>query len=203
MTTDELKSIINIILNKQLKYFLKYILLSIIISTFGFYFFGFLKTKALNLATKSDLHILTNKVESIKYNYLKKIEDYKKVSNQKRELEKTIINKKTEIYNFISKLTVQILKRIDEPGNERKLLKDIFWEKIPDLLIQLNSHVRIKTEYQKEIETLNIEYNIIADFINEVRKDPNSEHKMDVTKILLTLDKIQKKLIGFNKPDNI
>lgn len=199
MTPNEVRSIIETIVHKKVKYFGIYIIIAIIITMAGVSVLEYMRVKGQNLATKSDIDSLTSKVEAIKFNYLKKIENYKSVLNAKQEVEKTFINSKIEIYNLTTTIISMIITRVNNRGDERKLMEEILWNKIPELLIRINSHARLKKDLQKESLELQLNYNRIVDYINRLLKEQNDgKYGIEFKEILQILEKIQNKLLDYN-----
>ena len=194
MTPEDIKTIVEIIIENKIRYFWVYILLSVILGMASTFFLEFIKTKGQNFATKSDIEILTNKVESVKYDYLKKIEEYKKELSAKYELEKTLISSKVEAYQLATSLKVTILKRKSNLGSEKELMEQ-FFNKIPELLIHLSSHVQIRTDFKDEITTMENSYNDIVFNIEQTRASGATKYHIDLEKIEKNIDNIQQKLL--------
>jgi len=70
--TEEIKTLIQTTIEGKIKYFWVYVLLSGIIALIGVYSIQFFKNKGGNLATKQDIADITQKIESLKYDYQKK-----------------------------------------------------------------------------------------------------------------------------------
>lgn len=194
MTPEDIKTIVEIIIENKIKYFWVYILLSVILGMASTFFLEFIKRKGQNFATKSDIKILTNKVESVKYDYLKKIEEYKKVLSAKYELEKTLISSKVDAYQLATSLKVTILKRKSNLGSEKELMEQ-FFNKIPELLIHLSSHIQIRTDFKDEITTMEKSYNDIVFNIEQTRASGATKYHIDLEKIEKVIDNIQQKLL--------
>ena len=126
MTPEDIKTILETVIENKTKYFWVYILISVILALASAFILEFIKTKTRNFATKSDIETLTDKVESVKYDYLKKIEEYKKELSGKYELEKTLISSKVEAYQLATSLKVTILKRKNNLGSEKELMEHFF-----------------------------------------------------------------------------
>ena len=194
MTAEEIKTIVETIIENKIRYFWVYILLSVILGMASAFFLEFLKTKGQNFATKSDIEILTNKVESVKYDYLRKIEEYKKELSVKYELEKTLISSKVEAYQLATSLKVTILKRKSNLGSEKELMEQ-FFKKIPELLIHLSSHVQIRADFNEEITAMENSYNDIVSYIEQTRTSGGKKYHIDLENIEKVIDNIQKKLL--------
>ena len=194
MTPEDIKTIVETIIENKIKYFWGYILISVIFGMASTFVLEFLKTKGQNFATKSDIEILTNKVESVKYDYLRKIEEYKKELSGKYELEKTMISSKVEGYQRATSLKITILKRKNNLGSEKELMEQ-FFNKIPELLIHLNSHFQIRTDLKEEITAMEDSYNDIVSYIEQTRASGESKYHIDLEKIENVIDNIQKKIL--------
>ena len=194
MTPEDIKTIVETIIENKIKYFWGYILISVIFGMASTFVLEFLKTKGQNFATKSDIEILTNKVESVKYDYLRKIEEYKKELSGKYELEKTMISSKVEGYQRATSLKITILKRKNNLGSEKELMEQ-FFNKIPELLIHLNSHFQIRTDLKEEITAMEDSYNDIVSYIEQTRASGASKYHIDLEKIENVIDNIQKKIL--------
>ncbi|NOZ11642.1 MAG: hypothetical protein GXP09_11450 [Gammaproteobacteria bacterium] len=194
MTPEDIKTILETVIANKIRYFWVYILISVILALVSAFVFEFIKTKTRNLATKSDIETLTDKVESVKYDYLKKIEEYKKELSGKYELEKTLISSKVETYQLVTSLKVTILKRKNNLGSEKELMEQ-FFSKIPELLIHLNSHFQIRIDLSEEIAVLENSYNEIVSSIEQARSSGASEYHIDLEKIEKVIDNIQEKIL--------
>jgi uncharacterized membrane-anchored protein YhcB (DUF1043 family) len=194
MNPEDIKTIVETIVENKIKYFWIYVIISVIIGMASAFILEFLKTKGQNLATKSDIEILTNKVESVKYDYLKKIEEYKKELNGKYELEKTLISSKVEAYQLATSLKVTILKRKSNLGSEKELMEQ-FFTKIPELLVHLQSHYQIRKDLNEEIISLGNNYNNIVSYIEQTRQSGASKYHIDLEKIEKVIDNIQNKIL--------
>ncbi len=194
MTPEDIKTILETVIENQTQYFWVYLLISVILALVSAFFLEFLKTKTRNLATKSDIETLTDKVESVKYDYLKKIEEYKKELSGKYELEKTLISSKVEAYQLATSLKVTILKRKNNLGSEEELMKQ-FFSKIPELLIHLYSHLQIRRDLKEEITAMENSYNEIVYYIEQIKSSGANKYNIDSQKIEKVLDNIQEKIL--------
>ena len=194
MTPEDIKTILETVIENKIRYFWVYILISVILALASAFVFELIKTKAHNFATKSDIDTLTDKVESVKYDYLKKIEEYKKELSGKYELEKTLISSKVETYQLATSLKVTILKRKNNLGSEKELMEQ-FFSKIPELLIYLCSHFQIRTDLKDEITAMENSYNEIVSYIEKTRSSGASEYHIDLEKIEKVIDNIQEKIL--------
>jgi hypothetical protein len=194
MTPEDIKTIIETVIDNKIKYFWVYIIISVILALVAAFVFEFIKTKTHNLATKSDIATLTDKVESVKYDYLKKIEEYKKELSGKYELEKALIYSKVEIYQRATSLKVTILKRKNNLGSEKELMEQ-FFNKIPELLIHLGSHFQIRTDLSEEIAALEKSYNEIVLSIEQARSSGSTKYHIDLERIEKVIDNIQVKIL--------
>ena len=194
MTPEDIKTIVEIIIENKIRYFWVYILISVILGMASTFFLNFLKTKGQNLATKADIELLTDKVESVKYDYLKKIEEYKTELSGKYELEKTLIGSKVDAYQLASSLKVTILKRRNNYGSEKELMEQ-FFNKIPELLISLSSHFQIRTDLKEEITALENSYNDIVLHIEQARSSGANQYHINLENLEKVIDSIQKKIL--------
>jgi len=130
----------------------------------------------------------------VKYDYLKKIEEYKKELSGKYELEKTLISSKVEAYQLATSLKVTILKRKNNLGSEKELMEQ-FFNKIPELLVHLSSHFQIRTDLKEEITAMENSYNEIVSHIEQTRSSGASKYHIDLEKIEKVIDNIQEKIL--------
>ncbi len=194
MTPEDIKTILETVIENKTKYFWVYILITVIFALVSASILEFIKTRTRNFATKSDIETLTDKVESVKYDYLKKIEEYKKELSGKYELEKTLISSKVEAYQLATSLKVTILKRKNNLGSEKELMEQ-FFNKIPELLVHLGSHFQIRTDLKEEITAMENSYNEIVSYIEQIRSSGASKYHIDIEKIEKVIDNIQKKIL--------
>lgn len=82
MNPDELKSIIESVIDNKVKYYWLYLILSIALSLLAIFIFQYLKDKGANYATKQDIAGITKKIEDVKAN----IQNQQDVERQKRQL---------------------------------------------------------------------------------------------------------------------
>ena len=82
MNPEEIKTLIETVINNKIKYFWVYILLAGILGIVAAYSIEYFKNKGKNLATKQDVEEITKKVESIKAD----IKANQEVESQKRRL---------------------------------------------------------------------------------------------------------------------
>jgi len=88
MTSEEVKQVVEaVIANKQVASYW-YIIIMVIISGACAYFGAYLSTKGKNLATKEDIGKITNEVESIKADYARDLEKYKRELENRAKAEK-------------------------------------------------------------------------------------------------------------------
>lgn len=194
MTPEDIKTIVETIVENKIKYFWVYILISVFLALISAFVFEYIKTRTHNFATKSDIEALTDKVESVKYDYLKKIEEYKKELSAKYALEKTLISSKVEAYQLAKSLKVTILRRKSNLGSEKELMEQ-FFNKIPELLIHLMSDFQIRTDLQEEITAMQNSYNEIVSYIDQIRASGASQYHIDLENIEKVIDNIQKKIL--------
>ena len=192
---ENINTIVETIIEGKIKYFYLYNVLSFALGLFGSYFIEFFKTKGKNLATKSDIDLLTSKVESVKYDYLKKIEEYKNELSGKYELEKVLLSSKIQSYQLATSLKVVILQRKSNLGDEQYLMEQ-FFQQIPALLIHLCSHFKIRKDLGEEIESMEMAYNQIVSYIEEQSKlSGEQKYNIDLARFEKIIDSIQEKLL--------
>lgn len=194
MKPEDIMKIVETIVEKKIKYFWLYIIASVILVVAGAFFMEFLKTKGQNLATKTDIEVLTSKVESVKLDYLKKIEKYKNELSGKYELEKTLLGSKVKAYRLATSLKTVILKWKSKLESEKELMNQ-FLQKIPELLIHLMSHYQIRTELQDEINALQNNYNEIVLYLEQAQASGDSQYHIELVNIEKVIDNIQKKIL--------
>jgi cell division protein FtsL len=82
MTPEEIKAIIENVLNEKFEYYWLYLLLAVLISLVSVFILQFLKDKGKNYATKQDIASITRKIEDVKA----EIQNQQEVEKQKRQL---------------------------------------------------------------------------------------------------------------------
>ena len=170
------------------------IAINILIGLILMYLINYVKKRSEINATKADIEILTDKVESVKFEYLRKIEDYKKDLNLKYQLSSTLVESRISSYQLASLIKVIILKRKSKIGNEKELMED-FFTKIPELIITLESQVQLRTILRNEIDQFASYYNEVIDHIEGVKKKGETMYNIDLALIENTIDRIQLKLL--------
>jgi len=183
MSPEEIKSIVETVVSNKIKYFWLYIIVSVLLGFASAFLIEYFKEKGKNLATKSDLQDLTNKVESIRYDYIKK---YK--------LEETLLNNRIQIYKLSTSLKEIILRRKNNLGNEKDLMESIF-NQLRELLVQLDIQPHLKLELKKEISSLNNEYNNIITYIKQLQTSGAKSYNIDFGEIEKNINDIQIKLL--------
>ena len=158
------------------------------------YVITYVKKRSEINATKKDIELLTEKVESVKLGYLKKIEEYKNELTIKYELERILINSKVEAYQKATSLKIALLKRMNHMGNEIELMQQLF-QKIPDLLIYLDSQVRLHNDFKAEMSELQKNYNDIVCYLENLKVAGAKTYSINFEKINDIVDKIQIKLL--------
>jgi len=156
MTPDEIKSIIETVINNKIRYYWVYIFLSVILALVSVYIAEYLKNKAKNVATKEDIEILTKKVEEIKTEYIKQIEVFKGNQLLKNQ-------KKKDLYDNVEELRAFILKAKNEKTFNN-------WEqlstKMQGIMISISTNA-IFNELIHERDLIENEHNIMVKNINE------------------------------------
>lgn len=170
------------------------LIFNILLMLFIIYIITYVKKRSEINATKKDIELLTEKVESVKLDYLKKIEEYKNELTIKYELEKILVNSKVEAYQIATSLKIAILKRVNNMGNEMELNEQLF-QKIPDLLIYLDSQVRLHNDFKVEMSELQSNYHDIVRYIEQIKVAGAKNYSINFDKIIGTIDKIQTKLL--------
>lgn len=182
-----------------------FIIVNLIVWIIGLILGGYLKKKGEDYATKQGIEDLTEKVESVKLEYLKKIEEYKNNLNIKYDLEKILIESRVRAYKNATELRVILSKRKSIRGYnqllERELMKKIF-DKIPELLFHLHSHYHLREVFVDEIKLMEKEYNNIINYIDELKEAGKNRYSINFGEIESCIDNIQKKLIEFNFKEN-
>ena len=82
MNPEEIKKIIETVIDNKLEYYWMYLLLSVILSLGTVFLFQYLKDKGKNYATKQDIADITRKIEDVKA----EIQNQQVVEKQKRQL---------------------------------------------------------------------------------------------------------------------
>ncbi len=86
MTPDDIKSAIDVAINNKVLLTYPQLLLFVLLSGIAAYIGAYLKQKGSNLASKEDIEILTEKIESVKSMYAKQLEDYKEELSRRSRL---------------------------------------------------------------------------------------------------------------------
>ena len=82
MNPEEIKKIIETIIDNKIEYYWLYLILSVILSLVTVFLFQYLKDKGKNYATKQDVANITRKIEDVKA----EIQNQQEVEKQKRQL---------------------------------------------------------------------------------------------------------------------
>ena len=82
MNPEEIKKIIENVIDNKLEYYWLYLLLSVILSLGTVFIFQYLKDKGKNYATKQDIANITRKIEDVKA----EVQNQQDVEKQKRQL---------------------------------------------------------------------------------------------------------------------
>jgi mannitol-specific phosphotransferase system IIBC component len=177
MTPDEIKTIIETVITNKIRYYWVYILLSVILALVSVFLFEYLKNKAKNTATKEDIEILTKKVEEIKSEYIKQVEDFKGNQLLKNQ-------KKKDLYDKVEELSALIIRAKNESAfnNWKQLSK-----KMQDVMISISTNA-IFNELFHERDLIEADHNImvrniseghpIANFDNTVKALESIQNKM-------------------------
>ena len=103
MNSDEINKLVETIVAEKTKYYWLYPLASIVIAIVGAYLLDFSKEKGKNLATKQDIQIITNKIETVKAD----IQNQQETEKLKRELKyNALLNSLTIIDCFLSNFII-------------------------------------------------------------------------------------------------
>ena len=70
-----------------------------------------------------------------------------------------------------------------------------FFNKIPELLIHLNSHAQLRTYFKEEITAMENSYNDIVLYIEQTRASGAKTYHIDLENIEKVIDNIQQKLL--------
>ena len=82
MNPEEIKKIIENVLDNKIEYYWVYLILSVLLSLVTVFLFQYLKDKGTNYATKQDIADITRKIEEVK----SEIQNQQEVEKQKRQL---------------------------------------------------------------------------------------------------------------------
>jgi len=82
MNPEEIKKIIETVIDDKIGYYWVYLILSVILSLLTVFVFQYLKEKGRNYATKKDIKDITRKIEDVKA----EIQNQQEVEKQKRQL---------------------------------------------------------------------------------------------------------------------
>jgi hypothetical protein len=157
--------------------------------------YNYIKKRSEINATKKDIDILTGKVESVKFEYLKRIEEYKNDLNLKYELEKTLVNSKVQAYKQATHIKQIILRRKSNMGSEKELMEKFFNE-IPELLIHLESHYQLKQEFNDEILRIANYHNNVVNYLKLLKESGETKYNIDLQELEELIEKIQFKILN-------
>ena len=158
------------------------------------FFNGYFKRKGENLATKQDIQQITDKVESVKIEYLRQIEEYKKDLEIKYSFEPTILKAKISLYELSVHLLQMIIKRKNNLADEATLNQQIF-SGILQMLITINSHLKLKGLLKDESTILQEERNNIMTYINKQKEEGKETYEFKIDMIIKALNDIQEKIV--------
>jgi hypothetical protein len=184
MKPDEIKLLIDSLIERKTKYYWIYLLIYFILVIASTYFLEFIKVKGQNYATKSDIEELTKKVEEVKSEYVKQIEIFK--GNQR--LKDT---KKQELYAKVEELRVFILKAKNEKPFTR-------WEQLSqmmkDVMTIISSNI-IFSELQSEAIVIETNHNNMVSKSKELKNVKSASFSVDLDPTVKALESIQAKLM--------
>ncbi|MBI9070923.1 MAG: hypothetical protein JEY94_04960 [Melioribacteraceae bacterium] len=183
MDIKQIETIIEKIFDKKTKRLWRHYFVALLIFILISFALEFVNKKAQNLATKSDIESLTAKVESVKYEYIKK-----------SKLEETLLNSRIKIYEKCTLLKEIILKRKNNLGNEKELMEMLF-NQLRELQIQLDINVQLKEEFKNEISAINTSYNKIIYYIKQLQLSGAKRYNIDLDEIGTNIDNIQIKIL--------
>ncbi len=171
------------------------IILDICILLLGGYYIlykSYMKEKGKNLATKEDIQEITDKMESVKIEYLRQMEDYKKEINLKYEIESFLIDSKKEAYMKAQDIKLEILKRkhIVLKNGEDNMVNIL--NKVPELMFFIESHTRLKESTINLVKRLKEEH---IKFLVEIDRLT----KIGATKYTFNIDELEKIIEGIQK----
>src|SRR6266498_5238831 len=86
MTPQEIKAVVDSVVAEKVLLTYPQLLLFVLLSGIAAYIGAYLKQKGSNLASKEDIEILTEKIESVKGMYAKQLEDYKEELSRRSRL---------------------------------------------------------------------------------------------------------------------
>ena len=175
-------------------------LVIIIVNIASNYFFTYFRKKGENSATKEDIQEITKKVESVREDYNKNIEEYKKDLEHRYESFSVISQTKVDLYKKLATLRKTIDKRINNIGNEKEQLDYIFKE-IPILLIELNSYgfIRNNAGLRSAIENCANEHKLLINKIQKIKNNPHPSGRYIINygDLLSSIDGLQENLISY------
>lgn len=173
------------------------LILDIIIILLGLYWIfikSYLTEKGKNLATKEDIKEITDKVESVKLDYLKLFEDYKRQLNYKNELEKTLINPKfTEIYKLVTSTKEIIFKRQNNLAGE-EVMNELF-DNIREIITTIPTQVQLKERLNEELVALADWNNDFVSYIEDLKRKGETQYEMKCESIMQIMDDMQSKIM--------
>ncbi|MDD2982798.1 MAG: hypothetical protein PHQ74_05370 [Crocinitomicaceae bacterium] len=173
------------------------LILDIIIILLGCYWI-FIKSyyteKGKNLATKEDIKDITDKIESVKLDYLKLFEDYKKDLNLKNELEKTLINPKfTDVYRLVTSTKEIIFKRQNKLAGE-EIMEQLF-NNIREIITIIPAQVQLKDKLNEEVNALADWNNEFVLYVDELKRNGKTQYEMNCESIMKIMDDMQTKIM--------
>jgi len=173
------------------------LILDVLVILLGFYWI-FIKSysaeKGKNIATKEDIKDITDKIESVKLDYLKLFEDYKKYLNFKNELEKTLINPKfKEIYKLVTSTKEIIFRRQNNLAGE-DVMEQLF-NNIREILTAIPAQIQLKDKLNEELIALMNWNNEFVLYVDELKRRGETRYEMKCESIMKIMDDMQSKIM--------
>ncbi|MCF8356053.1 MAG: hypothetical protein K9H48_16500 [Melioribacteraceae bacterium] len=184
MKPDEIQTIIETAIKNEIKYFWVYIILSVVIGIAGTYIFEYFKQKGKNLATKSDIKVLTEKVEDVKSEYVKQIEKFKGT-------QKIIDQNKEDLYKRVVELNGLLLKAGSDP--QFNMYEKLF-ETTRNILFIINSNY-IFDNIKNEAISIEADYNSWLQSIEDAKRSNSIKFTFSTKRTQKSLKNIQEVIL--------
>jgi hypothetical protein len=184
MNTEEIQILIETAIADKASVLIISNIFTAIIALTGAYLISYLTTKGKNKAMKSDIEILTNKIEEVKIRFVKEIEIFK--GNQE-----LISSKKKELYSKIEKLKLLMIEAKNDTSFNRF---EIFLNETREILKLIGSNAIFK-DFRKESQLIEDDYNSWIKKINDTRSKNESKFSFNFDVTFNTLDILQEKLM--------
>lgn len=190
MNPEEIKAIIETVISNKVKYLWLYTFLSCLFGVVAAYSIEYLKSKGKNLATKQDIEVITEKVESVKA----EVQASQEVEKQKRQLKYDAVMNSLKIIdahlsNFlINKDGTKISKQYATASEARECHNSLILTSDDPLIIkEFLDIIGTTAKSQDEINELITSVN---KYRNLVRTELGFGHELELDKGSIWLGKV-------------